>query len=184
MMATSPTRSTASGSRWSTRTQPFSTPSSRPSSKSGSLPFPIALRQRRPPSRTRRAAQADQLPGPLVPLGLVSAQRRTPRPFMWPGSVPPRLDEKVTAALQRSADSELDRSFGIFKGPPRYIAEILFTGTAAELVKNQVWHRDQRLSARHDGVIMQFPVHDDREIMMKILQYGAQAEVRKPAHSI
>ncbi len=44
---------------------------------------------------------------------------------------------------ERAASADLDRSFGIFKGPPRYTAEILFTGTAAELIRNQVWHKDQ-----------------------------------------
>jgi len=77
-------------------------------------------------------------------------------------------------------DSELDRSFGIFKGPPRYTAEILFTGTAAELVKHQVWHKDQEILEEVNGTILKIPVHDDREIMMKILQYGDQAKVISP----
>lgn len=80
------------------------------------------------------------------------------------------------------ADQELDRSFGIFKGPPRYTAEILFTGTAAELVKHQVWHKDQEIEEIIDGIILSLPVHDDREVMMKILQYGAQAKVLRPEH--
>ena len=77
-------------------------------------------------------------------------------------------------------DQELDRSFGIFKGPPRYTAEILFTGTAAELVKNQVWHKDQETEKTSHGTLLRIPVHDDREILMKILQYGAQAKVLRP----
>ena len=77
-------------------------------------------------------------------------------------------------------DRELDRSFGIFKGPPCYTAEILFTGTAAELVKHQVWHKDQEIIERDESTILKIPVHDDREIMMKILQYGAQARVLQP----
>ena len=77
-------------------------------------------------------------------------------------------------------DRELDRSFGIFKGPPRYTAEILFTGTAAELVKNQVWHKDQQTEETSEGTLLKIPVHDDREILMKILQYGAQAKVLQP----
>ena len=77
-------------------------------------------------------------------------------------------------------DSGLDRSFGIFKGPPCYTAEILFTGTAAELVKHQVWHKDQEMTEVEEGTILKLPVHDDREIMMKILQYGHLAKVIKP----
>ncbi|MFC1833033.1 WYL domain-containing protein, partial [Thermodesulfobacteriota bacterium] len=51
-----------------------------------------------------------------------------------------------------------------------------------ELVKHQIWHKDQEILEEEDGTIIKLPVHDDREIMMKILQYGAQARVRKPAH--
>ncbi|NNK14858.1 MAG: YafY family transcriptional regulator [Desulfofustis sp.] len=77
-------------------------------------------------------------------------------------------------------DQGLDRSFGIFKGPPQYIAEILFTGTAAELVKHQAWHKDQQIGEINEGTLLKIPVHDDREIMMKVLQYGAQAKVLQP----
>ncbi|MCB2216870.1 helix-turn-helix transcriptional regulator [Desulfofustis glycolicus] len=79
-----------------------------------------------------------------------------------------------------TADKDLDRSFGIFKGPLRYRAEILFTGEAAELVKNQYWHREQEIESSTDGIIMRLPVSDNREIMMKVLQYGAQAKVLGP----
>jgi predicted DNA-binding transcriptional regulator YafY len=87
----------------------------------------------------------------------------------------------VIAATAKAADN-LDRSFGIFKGPPRYIAEILFTGTAAELVKNQVWHKDQEIKETIEGAVLRIPVHDDREIMMKVLQYGGQAVIMGPSH--
>ena len=91
------------------------------------------------------------------------------------------LTNKSRSAPEMSSQ-HLDRSFGIFKGPPRYIAEILFTGTAAELVKNQVWHKDQKIFFEENKTTLQIPVHDDREIMMKILQYGSQAMVLKPNH--
>ena len=77
-------------------------------------------------------------------------------------------------------EQELDHSFGIFKGRPRYTAEILFTGTAAELVKHQIWHKNQEIDENLEGTLLRIPVHDDREIMMKILQYGAMARVLKP----
>ena len=79
-----------------------------------------------------------------------------------------------------SLSSDLERSFGIFKGAPRYFAEILFTDTAAELVKNQFWHKDQVVEEVKEGILFRVPVRDDREIMMKIMQYGAQARVLNP----
>ena len=81
---------------------------------------------------------------------------------------------------QSHVPANLDRSFGIFKGNPRYHAEILFTGEAAELVKNQYWHKDQVVKVSAKGVTFRLPVRDDKEIMMKIMQYGAQATVMNP----
>ena len=82
-------------------------------------------------------------------------------------------------------DISLDRttlglSFGIFQGQPSYTAEILFTATAAELVKNQRWHKDQETVTVEKGVLLRLPVSDDRELVMKILQYGAMAKVLSP----
>jgi predicted DNA-binding transcriptional regulator YafY len=81
----------------------------------------------------------------------------------------------------RHEPEDLERSFGIFKGEVRYQAEILFTGTAAELVKNQLWHKNQIVRKTEDGIILILPVSDDREIMMKVLQYGSLAQVLRPS---
>lgn len=74
----------------------------------------------------------------------------------------------------------LMQSFGIFQGAPRYLAEILFSSTAADLVANQYWHKDQVIKRVEGGVVIQLPVNDDRELVMKILQYGAMARVLAP----
>ncbi len=60
------------------------------------------------------------------------------------------------------------------------MAEILFTSTAAELVKNQRWHKNQETEAVEKGVLLRLPVSDDRELVMKILQYGGMAKVLSP----
>ena len=78
----------------------------------------------------------------------------------------------------------LGQSFGIFQGKPRYTAEILFTSTAAELVKNQRWHKDQETETVKKGVLLRLPVSDDRELVMKILQYGSMAQVLSPPELI
>lgn len=77
-------------------------------------------------------------------------------------------------------ESYLQRSFGIFKGAEIEIARILFSGTAAELVRHQHWHRDQQMSETEAGLVLQLPVSDEREITMKVLQYGANARVLAP----
>ncbi len=74
----------------------------------------------------------------------------------------------------------LEQSFGIFKGKPLCHAEILFTSTAAELVRHQHWHKDQTLEEVNGGLRLSLPISDYREITMKILQYGAMARVIAP----
>ena len=78
----------------------------------------------------------------------------------------------------------LGLSFGIFQGKPEYTAEILFTSTAAELVKNQRWHKEQETVLLAEGLLLRLPVSDDRELVMKILQYGAMAKVLSPPELI
>lgn len=77
-------------------------------------------------------------------------------------------------------ESYLDDAFGIFTGMTRYHAKILFTGTAAEMVRRQHWHKKQTIEQCENGIILTLPVTDDREVMMKILQYGSMAKVLEP----
>ncbi len=87
-------------------------------------------------------------------------------------------------AFKRSSDDNfnafLSSAFGIFKGRAVFNAVILFTSTAAELVRHQRWHRDQVVEETEEGVLLHLPVNDDREIIMKVLQYGAMARVISP----
>jgi predicted DNA-binding transcriptional regulator YafY len=88
-------------------------------------------------------------------------------------------DEKILF-IPDLDESYLKSSFGIFKGGDIKMAEILFSGTAAELVRHQHWHRDQQVEKTPEGIILKLPVSDDREITMKILQYGSHARVLAP----
>jgi len=76
--------------------------------------------------------------------------------------------------------SYLNSAFGIFKGKPLFNATILFTSTAAELVRHQRWHREQIVEEVQEGILLHLPVNDDRELVMKILQYGSMAQVIHP----
>ena len=89
-------------------------------------------------------------------------------------------NEKV-ARIPGLNETYLQQSFGIFKGRESFTAEIMFTSTAAELVRLQRWHAAQQIEETPEGVILRLPVSDDREILMKILQYGAMARVLAPA---
>ncbi|MCF8055463.1 MAG: WYL domain-containing protein [Desulfocapsa sp.] len=91
------------------------------------------------------------------------------------------IGKKRSGAPHPAADSFLNEAFGIFGGKSRYRAVIAFTGKAAELVRRQYWHEQQQIEEEDDGITLSLPVNDDREIMMKILQYGSMAEVLAPA---
>jgi len=88
--------------------------------------------------------------------------------------------ESFSKKREDNFDAYLNSAFGIFKGEVLFHAEILFTSTAAELVRQQRWHRDQVIVEVEKGILMKLPVSDDREIVMKILQYGSMAEVIRP----
>ena len=92
-----------------------------------------------------------------------------------------RTGERIAHALAPD-DDWLSGSFGIFKGEAsaRYVAEILLTGTAAEIVRHQRWHAEQKMQATKNGLLLRLPVTDDRELLMKVLQFGGQAQVLAP----
>lgn len=89
------------------------------------------------------------------------------------------LQTSVGHSLDKD-DSWLQASFGIFKGPATSRATIRFTGTAAEIVRHQIWHAQQEITKKKDGIQLTLPIADDRELIMKVLQFGAQARVVHP----
>jgi predicted DNA-binding transcriptional regulator YafY len=130
----------------------------------------------------------------LEPLKLINYQgrwyllawctlRQATRTFHLARIKSPTIGAKISQSRKAIAE-HLGNSFGIFKGTPCYHAEILFTGTAAELVKNQIWHKDQIVRETGQGVLFRLPVRDDREIVMKVLQYGGLAQVLSPTSLI
>ena len=74
----------------------------------------------------------------------------------------------------------LTAAFGIFKGKPRFTATIALTGRTAETVREQHWHPDQRIEQTKTGILLHLPVAEDRELIMKVLQFGDEAEVIAP----
>ncbi len=139
-----------------------------------------------------RSAQAAESERVLEPLRLVSYQgrwyllafcrlRRDMRLFHI-ARILKALPGRET--FKRQSDDNysayLNSAFGIFKGEVLFNATILFTSTAAELVRHQRWHRDQRIEEVEGGILMHLPVNDDRELFMKILQHGSMAQVIAP----
>ncbi len=88
--------------------------------------------------------------------------------------------EETCDCRETDVDDFLSGSFGIFKGEPVYNVKILFTDMAADVVRDQVWHRDQLMEETGDGLVLTIPAADLTEIRMKILQYGWRARVLEP----
>ncbi|PIE01325.1 MAG: hypothetical protein CSA81_12130 [Acidobacteria bacterium] len=76
---------------------------------------------------------------------------------------------------------EMEKGFGIFKGRKTRDVRIFFKKEAAAVVKYQVWHNEQMVQTAPGGIILTVPAADEREIMMKIMQYGSNARVLEPA---
>lgn len=93
----------------------------------------------------------------------------------------PRVVQEPCSSLNdKDLDSFLKGAFGIFKGETVYNVKILFTDTAADVVREQIWHSEQGVEETGEGLVLTIPVTDFTEIKMKILQYGWRARVLEP----
>jgi predicted DNA-binding transcriptional regulator YafY len=91
-----------------------------------------------------------------------------------------RATNRPVTHKPESTDTYLTEVFGIFKGSIRFTATIKLTGRTAETVREQHWHPDQQVESIPSGILLRLPVADDRELIMKILQFGEDAEVIAP----
>jgi proteasome accessory factor C len=72
-------------------------------------------------------------------------------------------------------------AYGIFNGPARKTAQIIFCSTAAEIVSREQWHPQQQAQWTPDNnYLLTLPYNDDRELIMDILKWGEFAEVVSP----
>lgn len=100
------------------------------------------------------------------------------------------LDRIAEARVQEAAaedlpDAELDRqlasSYGIFSGPPRAWATLLFSAKAARWVADARWHSKQEGRFLADGRYeLRLPYGNARELLMDVMRYGADVEVADP----
>jgi Predicted transcriptional regulator len=88
------------------------------------------------------------------------------------------LDE---AELERFLDS----SFGMFKGAGDKEAVMRFYGRAASIVRDELWHPDQKRAEGRDGargayVELSVPVSQWDEILGRLLRFGSKGEAIGP----
>ncbi len=81
-------------------------------------------------------------------------------------------------------DTWTTSGFGIFQGGPTFLATARFRGAAERLVAGQRWHPDQRdatgVDARGPWRERTVPVADPRELLGRVLSFGAEAQAVAP----
>ena len=75
----------------------------------------------------------------------------------------------------------LRRNFGIFYGGETMEVILAFSPEVAGFVKEQIWHKRQKVDdGGNGGIILKLPVSDLREIKREVLKFGADVEVLSP----
>lgn len=93
----------------------------------------------------------------------------------------PRL---LTALATDHLEAELDThdaGYGMFSGECTVIAVLRFSAHAARWVADEIWHPLQHLEWLPDGSLeLSLPFAGQKELLMDVLRYGADAEVIAP----
>jgi predicted DNA-binding transcriptional regulator YafY len=72
-------------------------------------------------------------------------------------------------------------TFGLYKGKSTKEVTLRFTPEKSKWIKDQIWHKDQKVKLLKDGSLeISFPVSDFSEIKREILKHGDAVEVIKP----
>jgi predicted DNA-binding transcriptional regulator YafY len=91
------------------------------------------------------------------------------------------LDGVARDIEDANLDEHLASSYGIFSGPPKHWATILFSAKAARWVADERWHSQQEGRFLPDGRYeLKVPYSNSRELLMDVLHYGADAEIVDP----
>ncbi len=78
-------------------------------------------------------------------------------------------------------DAHFADAYGIFAGPARLRARLVFEGAAARIVSEERWHPRQRLSHLKDGrVRLEFPCADVRELARDVMRFADEVRVEGP----
>lgn len=94
--------------------------------------------------------------------------------------------QTIHKPAQDVPEAELDTfygsSYGIFNGAATYTAVLRFSVERSRWVRHEQWHPDQQGTMENDGrFLLEFPFHNETELLMDILRHGAEVEVLSPA---
>ena len=91
------------------------------------------------------------------------------------------LDDVARNVPEHELDAALTAGYGLFSGPVRHRATLVFTPERARWVADEIWHRDQvgrfRPDSHYELVV---PYADPRELVGEILRYGGDVRVVGP----
>ena len=72
-------------------------------------------------------------------------------------------------------------SYGIFSGQASQTAHIVFDASVAAWAASERWHSQQKTEWKKDGSVhIMIPFHHEQELIMDVLRYGADVEVKQP----
>jgi predicted DNA-binding transcriptional regulator YafY len=91
------------------------------------------------------------------------------------------LDADARDIAETQLDEHLAGSYGIFSGPPKGWATIVFSAKSARWVADERWHSQQQGRYLSDGRYeLKVPFSTSRELLMDVLHYGSDAEIIEP----
>jgi predicted DNA-binding transcriptional regulator YafY len=91
------------------------------------------------------------------------------------------LDLPARDIAESELDTHLSGSYGIFSGPPKGWATIVFSAKSARWVADEHWHSQQQGRFLPDGRYeLKVPYSAARELLMDVLHYGSDAEIVEP----
>jgi len=95
---------------------------------------------------------------------------------------PEVLDERADDVPDAELDAHLAGGYGIFSGPAKAVATLLFSARAARWVSDEHWHSRQEGRFLPDGRYeLKVPYANSKELLMDVLRYGSDAEIVAPA---
>jgi len=91
------------------------------------------------------------------------------------------LDAPARDIDEAELNEHLSGSYGIFSGPPKGWATIVFSAKSARWVADEHWHSQQQGRYLPDGRYeLKVPYSAARELLMDVLHYGSDAEIVEP----
>jgi len=91
------------------------------------------------------------------------------------------LEDRATDLPEPELDAHLGGGYGIFSGPAKAWATIVFSERAARWVADEHWHSRQEGRRLTDGRYeLRVPYSNARELIMDVLRYGPDAEITAP----